>query len=191
MNCHQYEYKKNEKFFLESTHVSRDTMVTTMNDNQYQRRKLVTRLFFIIKCLLVLSPALMVCGCATSNKMTTEEEHYEPYVIDVDKFDPVDLFERMKEESAARDKSKITTCYSIGNVDIRFVPAAKDDSEKETPLVYDSITDMKGQTYYIERTTAIDSSDIEALCIEKTSYKGNDQYLINVTFQERIMGYST
>lgn len=114
----------------------------------------------------------------------TKEEQYKPYVVDVNKFDPVDLFERMKEESAARDKSRITNCYSIGNVDIRFVSAAESESDKEIPLAYDSISDIKGKAYYIARTTVLDRSDIEMLCIEKTSYRGNDQYLIDVLFKE-------
>gem|GEM_PF-5746655 len=126
----------------------------------------------------------ILSGCANSKHMIKEEEQYKPYVIDVDKFDPVDFFERMKVESEAREKSKITTCYLIGNVDIRLVLAAESDKEKVPLLAYDSVTDMKGQPYHISKITALDRNDIERLCVEKTSYRGNDEYSINLLLKK-------
>jgi tetratricopeptide (TPR) repeat protein len=147
-------------------------------------KRIKVPLLAMVKFLLFIVLSAILSGCATSNHMTKKEEQYNPDVIDVDKFDPVDFFERMKVESEAREKSKITTCYLIGNVDIRFASAVESDKDKEPLLAYDFITNMKGRPYYISKTTALDSNDIEVLCVEKTSYRGNDQYSINLLFKK-------
>lgn len=134
--------------------------------------------------MLLLSIAVIVSGCATSKPITKEEDQYKPYVIDVDKFDPMVFFERMKEERAAREESKITNCYRIGAGDIRFVFAAENDNGKETPPDYIPISGMKEKTYYVSKVAVLDGDDIDMLCIEKNSYKGNEQSLIKLYFKE-------
>lgn len=137
-----------------------------------------------IRVLLLVTIAILINGCSTAKQITKEEEHYQPAVIDVDTFDPVDFFERAKNEMEARKQTKITKYYRVGHANIRFAQAVENAKNFEPPLIYDSITDIKGRTYFISKTTLLDGKDIELLSVEKSSYKGKDQYIIGLFFRK-------
>jgi hypothetical protein len=145
--------------------------------------ELKSSLFVAIHYLLYLSLAVIVGGCAPSKYIAKEEEQYTPEVIDVDNFDPADFFERATNELEARKKTRVITCYLIGNANVRFVQAADSEQDMEVPLAYDSVSDIKGRQRYITRITAIDRDDVELLYIERSSYKGKVRYVVGFLFQ--------
>ena len=134
--------------------------------------------------LVTIAILILINGCSTAKQITKEEEHYQPTVIDVNNFDPVDFFERAKNEMEARKQTKITKYYRVGRADIRFVQAVENAKNFEPPLIYDSITDIKGRTYFISKATLLDGKDIELLSVEKSSYKGKDQHIISLFFRK-------
>lgn len=137
----------------------------------------------IVYFMLLLSLSLTPAGRAYSSEKTDNCKGQQPSSIDVNEFDTFDFFQGMIEEDAARDKTRIRNCYNGPNMDFSFASVA--ESNENQPLAkYDTVTDRSGQTYHISKTRLLDKRDIDIVCVDKTSYKGNDQYSIIVFFKE-------
>jgi hypothetical protein len=132
----------------------------------------------VMQLMLIIVSLVNLISCTTSNQIAQKNER-----IDTTPFDPIKLIERINED-VARDKTRIRNCYDGANADLSFSTVADENKGKQFYLEYDSVLDRNGQTYHISKRSVIDRSDIDAVCIDKTSYKGNDQYSIIVLFKE-------
>ena len=135
--------------------------------------------YFMLFMSLFLTPA----SRAYSAEKTDNGKGQQPSAIDINKFDAFDLFQHMIEEGAARDKTRIRNCYNGPNINFSFASVAE-NNENQPLSKYDTATDRSGQTYHISKTRLLDKSDIDIVCVDKTSYNSNDQYSIIVFFKE-------
>ncbi len=134
-------------------------------------------LFFI---LVSLFPILL--GCGVLNHPAKGADHPNVYVADGKLFDDLyDLFSGKHKEISKQSVEK--TYYLVGNENVRLVSVADNDQDRGDNLAYVSVTDIKAQPYIVSKAAVVDPHDIEALYVEKSSYKGNEQYMIVLLFK--------
>ncbi len=138
----------------------------------------------LVSFMLFISISLSLAGWAYSKDKADNSEGRQPHVIDINKFDPFDLFQHMIEEGAARDKTRVRTCYSGANIDFSFASVADDNNVNQALSGYDTVSDRSGRTYRISTSRLLDKGDIDMVCVDKTSYNGNEQYSIILVFKE-------
>jgi len=144
------------------------------------------RYFPFLRALLFLisiSLSAIVLSCSASNRITKEPDPHSPCTASSRLFDDLyDLFSGKYEET--NEQSPESSYYLIGNENIRLASSAENDEDKEMPLAYVSMTDMRGQPHIVSRVAAVDRDDIEVVYIEKSLYRGNEQYIIGLLFKQ-------
>jgi len=142
------------------------------------------RLSPVVTSLLFIIVLVVLTGCATSNHITKESQKYKPYVIDINNFDPYDFFGRSRDEIEARKQSTTREFYLPGNIDIRLSLVAESDKEIEESSDVEAIKDFEGKQYFVAKKAELDLNDIETVYIEKSTYRGNEQYSIGLLFKK-------
>jgi tetratricopeptide (TPR) repeat protein len=148
--------------------------------NNFMDRSMIERvlLFFISVSL----PSILL-GCGVSSHPAKEADHRNAYVADVKLFDDLyNLFSGKHEEVSKQSEER--RYYLVGNENVRLVSIADSEEHTRDVLAYVSVTDIRGQPYTVSRAAMVDPRDIEALYVEKSLYKGNEQYIIVLLFKQ-------